>query len=269
MELHPQSPRSASASKRMLVISSVIAFAMIAGAAGVAAIPGPGGQITSCYLAAVGYVRVVDDASSCTPVETALTWNATGPAGPQGPAGPAGPTGPAGPQGIQGPAGPQGIQGPAGPTGPSGVVSSVYAHGLGDAPADGATYAFIGVTASVAVAAGQSVIVHAEKALGSVAASGAAGLRLAVCRQATGGPIQDNGFDYLASLRVPTGIRIPFSLSTRFSGLAEGTYSVGLCGFTSTGNAVNWNNNEWSRVTAMVVTAGAGGFENQLVGPPR
>ena len=55
--------------------------------------------------------------------ETPITWNNTGPQGPQGIQGPPGPQGiqgPQGPQGIQGPQGPQGIQGPAGPTGLAG-----------------------------------------------------------------------------------------------------------------------------------------------------
>jgi hypothetical protein len=149
-----------------------------------------------------------------------------------------------------------GAPGPAGPTGPSGVISSAYANGFGTAPADSstATYAFISVTAVVNVSGpNQALIVDASRALGSIAATGAQGLVLTICRQTNGtGVLTDNGFDYMAGLRVPQNTRVPFGMSTRWSNLPVGSYTVGLCGYTNTGQAVNWNSNEWSRVTAIV-----------------
>jgi len=53
-----------------------------------------------------GNLRQVARASDCRPSETPVSWNITGPTGPQGP------VGPQGPQGPQGPAGPQGQPGP-------------------------------------------------------------------------------------------------------------------------------------------------------------
>ena len=89
-----------------------------------AAIPDPNGVIHACYRPN-GNLRLVDK-SSCTGNETAISWNQTGPAGPQGEAGPQGvgalkekldlraswAAGGAGPQGCAGPQGPPGPQGP-------------------------------------------------------------------------------------------------------------------------------------------------------------
>lgn len=71
-----------------------------------------------------GVVRVVDTGNACTRGETPLSWNQTGPAGPQGPEGPAGPSGPAGPTGA------------AGPTGPAGPTTTVTATPSESASAD-------------------------------------------------------------------------------------------------------------------------------------
>jgi hypothetical protein len=73
---------------------------------------GTAGLVHACVDTRTGSVRVVSDTSACLAKrETALTWNQTGPAGPQGPVGA---TGPAGPQGDSGPQGEVGPQGPAG-----------------------------------------------------------------------------------------------------------------------------------------------------------
>jgi Collagen triple helix repeat (20 copies) len=87
-----------------------------------AAIPDPNGLIHACYRPN-GNLRLVDK-TSCTGNETAISWNQTGPAGPQGAAGPqglGGPQGETGPQGVPGPQGPPGPQGAAGAQGPQGV----------------------------------------------------------------------------------------------------------------------------------------------------
>lgn len=91
-------------------------------AAGIAsaAIPGVSGLINGCYDNRTGLLRVIDSEAggTCTPKhETAISWNQTGPQGPQGAQGPQGDQGPQGPQGAEGP---QGVQGPAGPQGPPG-----------------------------------------------------------------------------------------------------------------------------------------------------
>jgi hypothetical protein len=78
-------------------------------------------QLDACELNGIGTIRIVSDASRCTRLESFISWNVQGPAGPAGsvgPAGPAGPQGDAGPAGPQGPKGDPGAQGPAGPQGP-------------------------------------------------------------------------------------------------------------------------------------------------------
>ena len=65
----------------------------------------------------------------------------------------------------------------------------------------------------------------------------------------------DNFGDFLDGVRVPQNIRIPFTLTTRFSGLPAGTYTFGLCGFVTVAASLpNWNNNEWSRTQVTVST---------------
>lgn len=129
---------------------------------------------------------------------------------------------------------------------------------MGANPADSAaaTYAFIGVTATIAVTApNQSIHVSAAKALGSTAVGGASNLTLSMCIRVAGSgatPTDGGDNDYMTGLRVPQNLRVPFTLTKRFSSLAVGSYEVGLCGYTATGSAVNWNSNEWSRVTAFV-----------------
>jgi hypothetical protein len=48
---------------------------------------------------------------------------------------------------------------------------------------------------------------------------------------------------------------MPFTLTTRFTGLPAGTYQFGLCGRVSVaGSVAAWNNNEFSRTHAQVTT---------------
>ena len=91
--------RPLSASRPLRVALVVLCLGAAATAAW-AAIPGAGGVITGCYKNGHGQLRVIDEADSCLPSETELTWSQTGPAGPQGPQGPPGPQGPQGPPGV-------------------------------------------------------------------------------------------------------------------------------------------------------------------------
>lgn len=195
-----------------------------------------------------------------------------GPQGPQGLQGPPGPIGPAGPPGMtgaQGPAGPMGAQGaqgiqgatgPAGNTGPAGtpaVASAANTTGPVSGIVDNTmgVFAFIAPTVQVTITATtQGVLVASSGALGSTTAGGANALRMSICRQPiAGGALSTNGTDYMSGLRVAANTRLPFTLSTRFTGLAAGTYNVGLCAVSMTaGEATKWNNNEYSRTTAFV-----------------
>lgn len=65
-------------------------------------------EINACVNTVNGQVRIVAQGTVCKPVENAIAWNITGPAGAAGPAGPVGLTGAVGPAGATGPAGPAG-----------------------------------------------------------------------------------------------------------------------------------------------------------------
>lgn len=89
-----------------------------------------------CYITKDGSAfRIVTDPSQCKKVETAISWNAIGPAGPEGTQGPMGLTGqqgPMGPQGSQGAQGAIGLTGPEGPMGPQGPGGHKGRQGLQD-----------------------------------------------------------------------------------------------------------------------------------------
>jgi hypothetical protein len=123
--------------RRRLAIGGVVAtLAVSATSLALAAIPDSNtGVITGCHNQLTGVLRVIDAqaGAKCLLGEKQLTWNQTGPQGPQGVQGPAGPQGPAGAQGAQGPAGlqgpqgapgPAGLAGPAGPEGPAGPTAT-------------------------------------------------------------------------------------------------------------------------------------------------
>jgi hypothetical protein len=109
-----------------ITAATVLALGLGGATAALASGSGSGGQqIHACVSRGVlgageGLIRIVDDASACRPHETALSWNQTGPAGPQGATGPQGPTGDTGATGATGPQGSKGDTGAPGATGPQG-----------------------------------------------------------------------------------------------------------------------------------------------------
>lgn len=112
---------------RRLGVGGVIALvvALLLGTVALAAIPGAGGVISGCYTPRVGVLRVIDAQAGqhCLRTEQQITWNRTGPQGPQGLPGPQGLQGApglAGAQGLQGIAGPKGDTGAPGDAGPAG-----------------------------------------------------------------------------------------------------------------------------------------------------
>jgi hypothetical protein len=78
---------------------------VVGAASWVAASENPSPAIHACVHRETGQVRIVSAGDQCRRTETALEWNAEGPAGPAGAQGEPGATGPAGPAGPQGPAG--------------------------------------------------------------------------------------------------------------------------------------------------------------------
>ena len=178
---------------------------------------------------------------------------ATGAQGPQGPVGATGAQGPQGPVGATGAQGPQGPIGATGPQGPSGIVSNDYADGavgtLIDSPS---AYVFLGPTLSVTVAAGNTIHVTGTAVLGSTVAAGAQMARLSACHQpSVGGALTDGDADW-SLIRVPQNARLPMTVTQRISGLGPGTYNVGICYQMATGQAVNWNYNDWVTVRTWV-----------------
>ncbi|MFN8223627.1 MAG: hypothetical protein U0R50_10350 [Gaiellales bacterium] len=126
----------ARARRKGLVALGLGAAGLVAAAGiAVAAIPS-GGVVTACAAKANGALRAIDPAvQGCKAKERRLSWNVTGPAGPQGASGQRGPQGEQGPrglrgeQGVEGPRGATGPQGPAGsqgPAGPRGVLAYGY-----------------------------------------------------------------------------------------------------------------------------------------------
>lgn len=236
------------------------------------------GDIHPASVSIAGVGLVIDDSGQWVGDPTGLTGptgpagppgadGAVGPAGPTGPTGPTGPVGPTGPtgmtgaQGLQGPTGPAGPQGPVGPTGPAGsgggIVSATYADGQATALTAAGAYAFISTPVTVTVAANQSVHVWGTAEFGSTAAGGATNLRIAVCQKvAAAATPSDNGADWLEPVTVPQNTRVPFTLTTRFSGLTAGTYQFGLCGYVqAAGNLAAWNVvTPWSRTHVIVTT---------------
>ena len=124
-------------------VALCIIVPVVGAASWVAASENPVPTIHACVHRENGQVRIVSAGEQCRRNETALEWNAEGPAGPAdagtqgevGPAGSQGETGPAGPKGDPGPAGPQGepgpagVQGEAGATGPAGPQGETGATG--------------------------------------------------------------------------------------------------------------------------------------------
>jgi hypothetical protein len=105
--------------KLLLLVAGLL---VLTGGAAYAGIAGANEVINGCYKTSDGILRVLDmDAMTCKSNETAISWNQTGPQGPQGIQGEQGPHGDPGPQGDRGPEGPQGPAGPQGPPGSTGL----------------------------------------------------------------------------------------------------------------------------------------------------
>lgn len=110
---------------------------------------------------------------------------------------------------------------------------------------------FIGPTVNVTLAAGQRAHMVVEKSLGSSVAGGASGLNIYPCYQLSGGGVLTTQGGGIFGLQVVNTQRIPFGINWVFSGLAAGTYTIGMCGASAAGSA-NWNNNEWGYISALV-----------------
>ncbi len=104
-------------------------------------------------------------------------------------------------------------------------------------------------TASVTVAAGESVLITANTAFGTT--TGAGGLDIYPCYRASGttGTPLTVGLG-MFDIAMPANTRLSMGVTGIASGIAAGDYDVGMCG-DDDGDG-NWNNNEWGYVSALV-----------------
>lgn len=156
-----------------------------------------------------------------------------GPEGPQGDPGPVGPEGPDGPAGPAGSDGPDGPPGGTGPAGPDGSVTLATAGGaIGSIPNSSGNWSIIANSAAtIAVAEGEALYCVATAVLGVSSTNSFGdfeiGYRLA-------GAGSYNVTEDYVSLTLQPGHRHSLALARRITGLAAGTYEVGLCYRTST-----------------------------------
>jgi len=172
--------------------------------------------------------------------------------GPQGPQGPQGLTGAMGATGPQGPTGATGATGAVGPQGPQGIVTTAFTSAFGgNGGGVIATLDFIGATVNITVTSStQKILVMSSKALGSTIAGGASGLNIYIGYKLGTGSVTSVGGG-IFGLQVPQNSRYTFNVSGIITGLAPGTYTVGMVGIASV--PANWNNNEYGYVTAVLM----------------
>ncbi len=115
-----------------------------------------------------------------------------------------------------------------------------------------ATKAFIGPTRTVTITAGQKIMVVVSKSLGTTATGGASDLRLWIGYKSSTAttPSTIGGGTY--GLRIPQNTRIPFAMNGVITGLAAGTYTVGMVG-QSVSDHADWNSNEYGYITTVIL----------------
>jgi hypothetical protein len=132
-------------------------------------------------------------------------------------------------------------------------VATFYADGSAFIGDTAGAYAFLGASVLVTVATGNHILVNGSAGLGSTVAGGATLARLSACHQpSAGGALVDNNGDWISNVRIAENTRIPMVVSQRISGLAPGTYNVGLCYQATAAQVPNWNNNDWATLIVLV-----------------
>ena len=119
---------------------------------------------------------------------------------------------------------------------------------LGSAPSETTGFLAAPLTLTMTSAL-QKVLVTSSKALGTNNFDGAQDLDVWICYQEGDGAVQTVGGG-VYDLRAAANTRQLVNLSATLTGLAPGSYKVGLCGKSS--DASNWNSNEFSYTTALV-----------------
>ena len=118
----------------------------------------------------------------------------------------------------------------------------------GSAPTETTSFLAAPLTLTITSAL-QKVLVNSSKALGTNNIDGAQGLNVWICYQEGDGAVLSVGAG-IFGLRAAANTRQLVSLSATLTGLAPGSYRVGLCGKSN--DASNWNSNEFSYTTALV-----------------
>lgn len=126
-------------------------------------------------------------------------------------------------------------------------VTMVFTSGQGFQPQTSLT--FLAPPAQVTVTSGQKVAVHSTKAMGSSSATGGQGLTVNICHRQVGGSIVSVSDPGIIGVRVLGSTRVPITLSAVIEGL-NGTYDVGLCGFSN--NPQSWSDNGLGQTTALI-----------------
>jgi len=169
--------------------------------------------------------------------------------GPQGDPGSQGPQGDPGDPGAQGPQGDPGATGPQGPQGQSGVVETQFASGPVSTP--GLVFDFIAPTVTITVADGQVVSVIASATMGTSLSFGGGALNLSIAYRLSGGGALTTTV-IAADESLGPFTKTIFTLNSVISGLAAGTYDVGLAGRSVD---PQWTNNGDAATTVMVLNA--------------
>jgi hypothetical protein len=157
--------------------------------------------------------------------------------------------------GTPGPAGPQGPEGPAGPAGPQGATGMATVlpingfAGSNIASLSGA-YVFVGPTVSVTITAGQKIVAVSSAPLSTTGGTTFAQIGICYAIPPLNSPINNFvGSNY--SIVEFTNTRNTYTASATISGLAAGTYTIGL-GVKNFGS-VDLNDNDYVNGWVMVV----------------
>jgi hypothetical protein len=178
--------------------------------------------INACMKTKNGQLRIVRAGTTCLPSETAVSWNAVGPAGPEGPAGP------------------QGIQGPSGA-----VATGTVSGAVGTVPGNSTAWAFAGPTVSMTTTTATQRITGAIQASLGTTLAGIASFNYDLCYRTSGTS------DALASFagvnssggEVTSAAVVPFpAIASVVPGI--GTWEVGYCLLNS--GTVDLDNNDFA-----------------------
>jgi hypothetical protein len=130
------------------------------------------------------------------------------------------------------------------------MANSSFAAGIGSNPTTSTS--FLSPTTTVTITDGQRIFVMAGKAFGSTAGNGASALDLAIGFRVSGSGATPTLVGTVSGNAVFKNERHVFTLSAIVSGLAAGTYEVGLAGVTSADEASNWNSNGAGSASVLV-----------------